>query len=228
MNRDAVFGMIISAVFSLLISTIFHDLISKFFNGLGYFFKCLVFRKKGQKDIIGIYYGYYLKNDGDIDVILKESLWEIYSSVKKGCYHINTFIVSDTERDETYEILLNVKFSKERNHLPTKEEKRKIKELQISYKGEMFIEAQHFLFSLKNQKDGIPETIFERRFLPGGDSDNKQIIGMSLAINSNNHIRTNMSILSRTKFKTKEEFYEIIELYGGATDDTTYNMLLNG
>jgi hypothetical protein len=225
-------GALIGGLISLLLSVIFSEPLMILRNHVIYLFKYVIFGKKDQGDIIGIYYGYYLKNDDSTDVIFKESLWEIYSSIIKNKYHIKTYKVSDKERDEIFETLRKVRnYNKGEQNQPTTEEKAKIKKLKLSYKGEMCCEGDHYLFTLESQKEGADETIFERRFLPRGEENNQeednQLIGISLAINKNGFIRANISILSKTKLESKEDFYRIVDEFGGGTDDTIYNMSLN-
>lgn len=218
-------GGVVSSIILVIVSLILGALLTDVIKNGRDFLLYLVFKKKNENEIIGIYYGYYLTTKINNDVHLKESLWEIYPSLIKNKYYVNVYKVSDKHLEETSN-LLDRKYNNGKRHLYSKEEKLKIRNLQISYKGSVFREGQHIIFKLESKKDQI-ETIFERR-IQQKDSDDVPnssiIIGISLAINKNKQIRANMSILSRKKLNNKNDFYTIIKSCDGQVEKKTYNM----
>lgn len=211
--------MIIAGVISFVIALILGEYIRDFFKWL-----FSVAKRKIVKDelLIGMYFGYYLNKNSPSNLQLRESIWDILPDIKKGNYIIKIYKI-DVEknvRKKTEKInIINgiVKFDKNN--------RKKILStnlLRCKYKGKMWKEKGHLLFSFAGTKH--TETIFERR-QEGTKPDENPIIGISLAINSNENIRSNVSILSRKKLN-REEVHNLIRNSCSIERDT-YNLKIN-
>jgi hypothetical protein len=211
--------MIIAGVISFVIALIFGEYIRKFFKWI-----CFVIRRKIVKDelLIGMYFGYYLNKNSNSNLQLKESIWDILPDIKKGKYIIKIYKIDNDKQVRKQQEKLSfikgvTKFDKNN--------RKKIlstKLLKCKYKGKMWKEKGHLLFSFAGTKH--TETIFERR-QEGTKPDENPIIGISLAINSNENIRSNVSILSRKKLNQTEVCTEIRNFCSIERD--TYNLKIN-
>jgi hypothetical protein len=211
--------MIIAGVISFLIALILGEYIRNFFKWI-----YSVIRRKIVKDelLIGMYFGYYLNKNTSSYLQLKESIWDILPDIKKENYIIKIYKIDNNKKvrrkQEKLDIITNT------TNLDKDNRKRILstKLLKCKYKGKMWKEGSHLLFSFAGTKH--TETIFERR-QDDTKPDENSIVGISLAINSRGNIRSNVSILSRKKLNQTEVCNEI-KRYCSLERDT-YNLKIN-